>query len=60
MHDARTKRSLSTLNAVVKQAVYKRSVGMPGAGMDDDSRRLVDDQKMLVFERDRQIDSLGL
>jgi len=27
--------------------------------MDNDARRLVDDEKVLVFERDRQIDGLG-
>ena len=40
--------------AVVQQGVDQRAVGISGGRMDDQSRRLVDDQQMFVLEHDPQ------
>ena len=44
---------------VREQAVHERSALVPRAGMDDDARRLVDDEQVLVLPDDVEIHLLG-
>ena len=45
---------------MMEQRVDQRPVEIAGGRMDDQARRLVDDQQMLVLEHDRQRDVLRL
>ena len=47
---------LPTRRAVRQQRLRERALGVPGAGVNDDTRRLVDDEEMLVLVRDRDVD----
>ena len=46
--------------AMVQQGVDERVLLVPGAGMHDDVRRLVEDEQVLVLEQNFQRDVLGL
>ena len=58
VHDARPVRLLPALDVVGEQPVHERSLRVPGRGMHDDARGLVDDEEMLVLVRDREVHRL--
>ncbi len=45
---------------VVQERVHERARGVAGSGMDDEPRRLVDREQVVVFVQDRQRNRLGL
>ena len=45
--------------AVLQQAVHERPARVAGRRVDDDARRLVDDEQVLVLPGDAQVDVLG-
>jgi hypothetical protein len=51
---------LPARHRVAKEAVDQRAAGVPRGRMDDDARRLVHDQEMLVLEGDAQAELLRL
>jgi len=58
VHDAGTGQRGSA-RMVREQPIQKRSPPMAGRGMDDEAGRLVDHQKLLILEDDRQRNGLG-
>jgi hypothetical protein len=60
MDDAGAVGDLAAGDPVLEQRLHQRSARVPGGGMDDHSRRLVDDEQMLVLVRDPQLAPLRL
>ncbi len=56
MHDPRPLFSANSgeIPAMVKKRIDERMLLMAGSGMDDESGRLVDDEQVLVFEKNAQ------
>ena len=60
VHDAGPLRLVSTFDVVGEQPVHERPARVPGRRMHDETRRLVDDEQMLVLVRHDEIHLLRL
>src|SRR6266851_3967723 len=60
VHDAVPFRLVSAFDVVREQAVHERAARMARRWVDDETRRLVDDEQMLVLVRDYEIHLLRL
>src|SRR6266581_822598 len=58
MHDPAAR--LPAAGSDSDESVHERAACMPGGGMHNESRRLVDDEQVFVLERDAQVELLGL
>lgn len=58
MHDAGA-RNCRECRFMMQQRILQRPIGIPSCGMDDQARRLVDDQKLLVLVDEVECDRLG-
>ncbi len=58
MHDAGT-RNIDDVRHMVQQGIEQRAVGMTGSRMHHQTRRLVDDEDLVVFIDDVELDVLS-